>query len=466
MDKLISIQNQRILCIALVVVMLGMSNLLAQEIKPNIIFYLADDLGYLDISVHGAKVVQTPVLHKLSVEGITFNNAFVASPSCAPSRASLLTGLMPARNGAETNHSFPRKDVPYLISNLKELGYTVLAFGKVAHYKGNQKCGFDFHHDEQVNLYQHISTYFDTTSIESPVCIFVGDRRPHVSWTEEMMYPPKEVDLPSNLIDTWSTREHRSRYYTDVTGLDSEMGHVLHFLKGEFSENTITLFTSDHGAQWPFGKWNLYDTGIRTPLIMKWPGKINPGTRTDAMVSWIDIIPTLLDLVDGEVPDRLDGQSFKSVALAEQDTFREVIYTTHTGDGKFNIYPMRSIRTERYKLIVNSHPEAYHSNHSDIMRKDGAGNYWDSWNELEVKDPRAASIVNKYFQRPAREFFDLANDADEQWNLIDDPAYQEVINELQSQLDQWMKENGDEGKAHLEPYPLTGERPNRSFVGK
>lgn len=452
--------------ISLLAVLLTYIPLTAQESSPNIIVYLADDLGYLDISVHGAPVVQTPVLQKLSREGITFENAFVASPSCAPSRAALLTGLMPARNGAQTNHSFPKQDIPYLIHQLKEAGYTVLAFGKVAHYKGNKKCGFDFHHDEQVNLFRHIRTYFDSTEVKSPVCIFIGDRRPHVSWTEEMFYAPDEVDLPPYMIDTKETRAHRARYYTDVTGLDSEMGHVLHFLGDQIGENTITLFSSDHGAQWPFGKWNLYDAGIRTPLIMKWPGKIAAGTRTAAMVSWVDIIPTLLDLVGVQVPKKLDGRSFKSVLLDGEEQFREAIYTTHTGDGKFNIYPMRSIRTENYKLIINIAPEAYHSNHSDIMRKPGAGQYWNSWNEAEQKDPRAAFIVNKYFSRPEKEFYDLRFDPDEQLNLIEEEAYQGIIAQLEKQLEEWMQAQGDEGRPHRAPYPLSGRRPDRSFVGK
>ncbi|MEM7368134.1 MAG: sulfatase [Bacteroidota bacterium] len=434
--------------------------------KPNIIVYLADDLGYLDISVYGAEVVKTPVLQKLSREGMTFTNAFVTSPSCAPSRASLLTGLMPARNGAETNHSFPKEGVPYLIDNLKQSGYTVLAFGKVAHYKGNQKCGFDFHLDQQVNLYENISGYFDTASIRSPICIFVGDRRPHVLWTEEMFYAPEAVDLPPYFIDTRSTREHRSRYYTDISGLDSEMGRVLHLLEKIFGEHTITLFSSDHGAQWPFGKWNLYDAGIRTPLIVKWPGKIQANSTTDAMVSWVDILPSLLDLVKAELPKDLDGQSFKPVLFGESETCREVIYTTHTGDGKFNIYPMRSIRTEAYKLIINVEPDAYHSNHSDINRKSGAGKYWNSWNEEEAKDPRAAYIVNKYYQRPRRELYDLRTDKDEQMNLIDSPAYQTVLAELEARLDQWMRAHEDDGKAHRKPYPISGRRPDLGFIRK
>jgi len=432
--------------------------------KPNMIVYLADDLGYEDVSVYGAKVVKTPVLQRLSEEGMSFTNAFVASPSCAPSRASLLTGLMPARNGAETNHSYPDDGIPYLIKNLKDNGYQVFAFGKVAHYGGNEKCGFDFHHDEQVNLYNNISQYFDSTKVGGPVCIFIGDRRPHVGWTEEMDYDPEEVDLPDYFIDTRSTREHRSRYYTDVTGLDSEMGQVLTYLDGMLGNNTLTLFTSDHGAQWPFGKWNLYEEGIRTPLIVKWPGKIQKGSQTEAMVSWVDIMPTLLDISGAKVPKDLDGKSFSPILMGKSNELRKVIYTTHSGDGKFNVYPIRSIRTERYKLIINLVPSAYHTNHSDILRKDGAGAYWDSWEEAAQSDPKAAIIFHKYIKRPAMEFYDLQTDPTEQVNLIGSPEHQAKIMKMEGKLRKWMDQQGDERKLYRTPYYLTAPKPNAETI--
>ncbi|WP_215224003.1 sulfatase family protein [Echinicola shivajiensis] len=437
----------------------------AQE-KPNMIVYLSDDLGYLDVSVYGAEVVKTPTLEKLSEEGMTFSNAFVASPSCAPSRAALLTGLMPARNGAETNHSFPTKGIPYLIQNLKENGYSVYAFGKVAHYGGNKKCGFDFHHDQQVNLYQNISQYFDSTKVEGPVCIFVGDRRPHVWWTEEMDYAPEEVDLPPYFIDTKTTREHRARYYTDVSGMDSEMGQVLEYLGKMMGENILTLFTSDHGAQWPFAKWNLYDAGIRTPLIVKWPGVIEPGSKTAAMVSWVDILPTMLDISGSKIPADLDGKPFTDVLKGKTDQFRNLIYTTHSGDGNFNVYPIRSIRDESYKLIINLVPNALHTNHSDILRKDGAGAYWDSWDEEAVHNPLATAIVQKYFVRPEMEFYDLANDPNEQYNLADDAKYQALIGKMESQLKRWMEEQGDQQKVYHKPYPANGPKPNANTIEK
>jgi arylsulfatase A-like enzyme len=238
------------------------------------------------------------------------------------------------------------------------------------------------------------------------------------------------------------------------------MGRIDRLAQEAFGTNDfIFVYSADHGAQWPFGKWNLYDAGIRVPLIVRWPGRIKAGVRTGAMVSWVDLIPTLIDLAGGSVPAGLDGRSFAGVLLGKTNHHREVIYTTHSGDGTMNIYPIRSVRTERYKYIRNLRPDCYHSNHSDIQRKDGAGAYWDSWDAVAATNAVAAAVVAKYYQRPAEEFYDLEKDPEEQNNLAGNPEYQTQIKQLSSRLDGWMAEQGDTQRIFEEPYLVTGPRP-------
>ena len=225
----------------------------------------------------------------------------------------------------------------------------------------------------------------------------VGDRRPHVSWIKNSSYSASDIHLPDYLIDTPQTREHWGRYLTDIEGLDRSIGEVDSIAAAYFgNKNYIFMYTADHGAQWPFGKWNLYDKGIKTSLLVRWPNVIKPKTRTDAMVSWIDIFPTLIDIAGGNTSKDIDGFSFKNVLTGEKNIHREYIYTTHTGDGDMNIYPIRSVRSGRYKYIRNLLPNCYHSNHSDILRKDGAGAYWDSWDNVAQYYKKAASIIEKY----------------------------------------------------------------------
>jgi arylsulfatase A-like enzyme len=267
--------------------------------------------------------------------------------------------------------------------------------------------------------------------------------------------------LPRHFIDTKETREHWARYLTDVTGMDATMDEVDRMAREHFdTDDYLFMYTADHGAQWPFAKWNLYDAGVRTPMIFRWPGRIKAGVRTDAMVSWIDIMPTLIEFAGGKVPENIDGKSFANVLLGKSKQHRDVIFTTHSGDGVMNIYPIRAVRTRRFKYIRNLRPDCYHSNHSDILRKDGAGAYWDSWDEAAKNEPKAAAIIAKYYQRPAVEFYDLKKDPTEQNNLVGKAQYKRQIDKMSAMLDKWMEEQADIQKVFREPYPVSGPVPH------
>ena len=419
--------------------------------KPNIVIFISDDLGRLDTSIHGSNDVRTPTMDQLTASGMTFDNAYVASPACCPSRFSFLTGLMPARHGAHPNHSLVKPGTKFLPPILKKMGYHIASFGKVAH--GNRDfAGMDFNEPKKTGMSAEVEKYFSKTNIDSPICLLVGDRRPHVEWTKEMNYDPEKVTLPPFFIDTQETREHWARYLTDIEGMDEEMGRVLKFAKQKFADNFIFLFTSDHGGQWPFGKWNLYDYGTRVPLQVYWPGRIEAGKRTDAMVSWVDILPTLIDLAGGKVLSEIDGKSFADVLLGTKKTHRDKIFTTNTGDREMNIFPIRSVRMGKYKYIHNLRPDAYHTNHSDRLRSDGRGAYWYSWYAAAKINPQAAAIVKRYHTRPEFELFDLEKDPNELNNLAGNPQHQAKLVELRAELKRWTTTQGDDLQPHRHPY--------------
>lgn len=436
--------------------------------KPNMVVFIADDHGYADNSIYGLSNIRTPKMASLAAEGMVFTEAFVASPSCAPSRGALLTGLMPARNGAEANHSLPRPAAMTMVKRLQEQGYEVVALGKIGHGKETEMAGFDFHKDyggKAGPLVEVVRNFLENRHSDKPLCLMVGDHRPHVPWIRKATYDPAKVTLPGKTLDTPETRQHWARYLTDVTGMDTAMGKVDDLARKHFGKNTyLFAYTSDHGPQWPFGKWNLYDSGIRTPLIIRWTGHVKPASRTAAMVSWVDIMPTLLDLAGAPAPADIDGKSFKDVLLGTSDHHRDEIFTTHSGDGGMNVYPIRSVRTRDFKYIRNLHPEFYHSNHSDILRKDGAGGYWDSWDELAKSSPAAAALEVKYYVRPAEEFYDLQADPGELHNLAGDPASKARMDKMSADLDAWMKSQGDEKTVFNKPYPTSGPRPHEAFM--
>ena len=431
----------------------------ADATRPHLVVFLSDDHSVLDSSVYGSKDVKTPNMQRLAAAGLTFDRAFVASPSCAPSRAALLTGLYPARNGAEPNHSKPRAELKKLPAYLQELGYEVVSFGKVSHYQHTRDYGFDhWAHDkyhEDVAIPEGIK-WLRARRSGKPLCIFFGTNWPHVPWPQDGEgYEPGKVTVPPMHVDTPKTREARARYYAAVARMDAELGAAYDAAREVLGANTFFLHTSDHGAQWPFGKWSCYDAGIRTPMIAVWPGKIAPGTRTNAMVSWIDILPTLVAVAGGTAPQGIDGQSFLRVLRGEAAQHRERIFTTHSGDGRMNIYPTRSVRTPEWKYIRNLHPEFYYSTHVDITQADDAGGYFGSWRDKARTDAAAAAVLKRYHERPREELYDLRADPLELRNLAADPKHAARLAALRADVDTWMKQSGDAGKTYGEPRLLS-----------
>lgn len=433
--------------------------------KPDIVVFLCDDLGLLDSSPYGATDVRTPNMQRLANDGLTFTSAFVASPACAPSRAAMLSGLMPARNGAETNHSSAHPGIKGWPQYLRDLGYDTAAFGKVAHgTRDPARWGFS-HLDVGYNP-ARLRDYLSTRDGSKPLCLFVGTHDPHVPWDKNTDYDPAKIGLPWNFVDTPETRALRADYYTEITRADTDMGELYDFVREKLGPDTLFMFSSDHGAQWPFGKWNLYDTGIRTPLLAAWPGVIKPGTRTDAMVSWVDFTPTLIELAGGTPPPGLDGKSFADVLLGRAAQHRGEIFTTHSGDKNMNVYPIRSVRTGQFHYIRNLFPQYAHTTYIDRAEgKDGLA-FWLTWIEAAKTDPEAAAIVKHYHQRPAEELYDIVNDPEERQNLVGNPGQESTLQALRVKVNTWMKEQGDSGKLFQKPCPLDTPELSAASEGK
>jgi N-sulfoglucosamine sulfohydrolase len=427
--------------------------------RPDIVIFLTDDHSQRDATPYGSTELRTPHMQRLADAGLTFTRAYVASPTCAPSRAALLTGLMPARNGSEPNHSRPRPELKKWPAYFQELGYEVVAFGKVAHYRHGADYGFDHFANDTFHDHAGIAAaaaFLKTRDRTKPLCLFVGSNWPHVPWPEETPgYDPRRLPLPAGSIDTPATREWRARYAAAVTKADEDLGLILDAARATLGERTLFLMSGDHGAQWPFAKWNCYEAGVLVPLIVAWPGVIRPGTRSDAMVSWVDFLPTLLDAAGGPPPRDLDGRSFLRVLRGETAVHRDRIFTTHSGDGRWNIYPIRAVRSGNWKYIRNLHPDYAFTTHIDLQGNLGQRAYFATWEAAARADPRAAAIVQRYHGRPAEELYDLATDPDEQRNLAAHPAHGSRLATLRADLDAWLREQGDQQTVFATPRLLS-----------
>lgn len=431
------------------IVLLLIAATAASAAPPDIVVFLADDLSLADCSPYGGAEVPTPNMKALAAEGMTFAQAFVASPSCAPSRAALLTGLDPMKNGAMLNHAKPKADLKKWPAYFHDLGYEVVAFGKVGHYAQTADYGFDqashfkYHQDDCVT---EAAKWLAVRSSKKPLCLMVGTNWPHVPWPKDSTIAVTGV--PPTLVDTPETRTARSRYLAAVAKTDADLGIIRTVALKYLGKDHVFLFSSDHGSQFPFGKWNLTDAGVRVPLIVVRNGSIAAASRTDAMVSWIDILPTLLEAAGGQAPDSLSGKSFHDVLAGRKQSHRERVFLTHSADGTMNRYPMRAVRTSDWKYIRNLDPGAEHHTHVDKGNAESDGRqYWDSWVAKAKTDPAAAAIVKRYHSRPAEELYNVAQDPWELKNVAADPKHAERLKSLQADLDGWMKANSDEGLA-------------------
>lgn len=419
----------------------------AADQRTNIVLFLADDLDWADCSINGGRSIRTPNMERVARDGMTFSHAFVASPSCAPSRAALLTGLHCARNGAMFNHARPKADVKKWPAYFQELGYEVVSFGKTAHYQQAKEYGFDhashfkYHEDDCIIAAVNWLQKRDSTK---PLCLIVGTNWPHVPWPKKSEYATSSVNIPPTQIVTDETKTARTLYAQAVANADRDLGLVYEATRQKFAENVFFLFSADHGAQWPFGKWNCYDAGIRTPLVAVWPGKVKPESRAAAMVSWIDFLPTCLDVAGGKPARDLDGNSFTPVLRGEAQEHRNLIFTSHSGDGRMNEFPMRSVRDKKWKYIRNLDPSREFHSHVDRAK---AENYWDSWETKAAADPAAKAVIDRYLHRPAEELYDLEADPYEQRNLAADEKQSPRMSEMRQSLDEWMKTQGDHGLA-------------------
>lgn len=450
---------------ALLLVLAAELNLSAAD-KPNIVAIIADDHGVYHSTVYGSEEQKTPHMQSLADEGMTFSRAYVASPACAPSRHALMSGLMPYRNGVVGNHensNYKLTPSEGLIQRLIDAGYEVVFRGKVTH--GNGKGVIP----DQVVKLPGSNNLLDPANVEAylmqredktkPVALFIGPTDTHTIWPiepDEIHFKPEDTVLPPKTFDTPEARQLMARYNQSVENVDTTVGQVRALVKRQLDEdNTLILYTSDHGQNWAFGKWSLYETGVRAPLIAVWPGKIKPKSTTNAMVSWIDLIPTFLDIAGAPAVEGIDGKSFKNVLLGETDSHRDKIFTVHKGDKTVNVYPIRAVRTNKWKYMLNLFPEFYNTTHMDVQvfraghTRAGQQNQhyffdWNAWVRAAQDNQEAAQFLHLYHARPKEELYLVEDDPYEENNLAYDPRYADVLASMRELIQDRMKEVNDD----------------------
>lgn len=437
------------------------STLIACAKQPHIVFIIADDLGPEDTGFMGNLDVRTPALDRLAAQSAVLERVFVASPSCAPSRGALLSGLMPFRNGAEPNHTLVRDDVKQLPVYLKEIGYEVASIGKITH--GNDpRAGFDFE-DRDISLenIDIVSNYLEQRDTDKPLLLMVGIKDPHVPWPEKTFphYVPEALSVHAQHLDLPETRQELARYYTDVERMDQQVAATLEAVENHLGPGTVLFFTSDHGAQLPYGKWNNYDYSVKAPMLVRWPGFTAPGNRHSALISFVDILPTIIEIAGGSPPasgyglNEIDGRSFVPLLKGETDHHRDAVFSTNSS-AAHHTYPLRSVRTERFRYILNVFPELNFTIQTDHNPKAESHYMWEAWVNHAAADPVAAKKLRLYHNRPEEELYDLKRDPHEQFNLVENPEYRTTLESHRQVLQDWIEKSGDTLQMHGEPMEI------------
>jgi len=413
--------------------------------KPNFVFIIADDCTFRDIGCYGGQA-HTPNIDKLASEGMRFTQCFQSAPMCSPTRHNIYTGLYPVKSGAYPNHTFVKEGTKSVVHYLKPLGYRLALSGK-KHINPPEVFPFEYSGKGNNPDFEAIDKFIsDCKQSGNPFCLFACSNEPHSPWNkgDASRYDAAKLKLPPYFVDTTETRENMTRYLAEITYYDWQVGQTLALLdKYALADNTLVIVVSEQGSSFPFGKWTCYDTGLQSAFIARWPGKIEPGTVSDALIEYVDVLPTYIEAAGGTPPAVLDGKSLLPVLTGQTNEHKKYVFGEMTTRGINNgsdYFGIRSVRSARFKYVWNFTPEVKFQNactNSSIFK---------SWRQKAETDPDAAEKVRRYEHRPGEELYDVEKDPYEWKNLADDPQYATIKMRMKKRLLEWMEEMGDMGR--------------------
>lgn len=408
--------------------------------RPNILYINSHDTGRYT-QPYG-RDVPTPNIQRLAMEGVVFRNAFSVAPTCSPSRSGFLTGLCPHQNGmlGLVNHGWKMNDYSkHIVHTLKGAGYVTAQAG-VQHVAPHpEMIGYDHlltpstpEHPHNVNVSAKVAAPAAVKFIEGrpqqPFYLEVGFFETHRPYpapeaTDDASY----IEAPDTMPNVPVVREDMASFHASARIMDDGVGQVLGALERMgYLENTLVISTTDHGISFPEAKCSLRDSGWGVSMVMRGPKDFKPGAVCNAMISQIDVFPTLCEYLDIEKPRWLEGKSFLPILREEKKEINDEIFAEVTYHAAYE--PKRAVRTGRWKYIKRF----------DGRRTPVCANTDPSPSKLYWLD-------SGWQTQPEEEekLYDLVFDPEEHRNLATDPSAQEALKDMRHRLHTWMTRTDD-----------------------
>lgn len=412
--------------------------------RPNIIWIVGEDMGP-ELGCYGDARAITPRIDHLASEGVRFTKCFTHCPVCAPSRSGLITGRYPIAIGTHHMRSVLVNPPLTFTQRLQEAGYHVRWPGKTD-FNFKEPAGFASSREpwhQRGPLPQPFFAYVNFTQSHESRVRNDGDQ--HAAQTKRLTaaqrHRPEAMELPPFWPDRPIVREEVARYYDLVTSVDYDVGDVLAWIERHgLADNTVVFFFGDHGRGMPrFKRW-VHDTGTRVPLVVRWPGRIAPGTVRDDLAEFVDLPATALFLATGSVPADFDGQTLFTPAGSAPPNPRRFVHAHRDFmDEAFD--RVRSVRDARFRYIRNYHPNIPHAQPIAYMELGGTMQAWRAAHAAGELD----SVQSAFFAstKPSEELYDCDTDPFETRNLIDAPEFADRLATLRTEMDRWLAQTND-----------------------
>ena len=402
--------------------------------QPNVIKVICHDIGK-HLGCYGVKSVSTDAIDALARNGILFENFFATSPGCSPSRAAIATGMYPHNTGvlglahAHFGWSLDKK-IKHIAKYFSSNNYNSILFGLQHVTYHEEKLGFNkiFPERPADHVIKNFKDNINTNLFKKPFYAEVNFFEPHRPFDYGNVKPfkSKGVFVPKYIPNNHHSRKEFASMQGAIKKMDESVAKIINILKEKnLYQNTIIIFTTDHGIPFPRAKGTLYDAGIESSLIISYPKLKIKNKKFNELISNIDILPTLLDFAKIKIPNTIQGKSFYPLIMNKKYIENKQIFAEKTYHDLFD--PIRCIRNKNYKLIINFDSDR-------IIRVPGDAMMGDTYTTM------LDQLINV---RERYELYDLKKDKFERKNLAQNKKYKKVRLDLLKKIAKWMKSTKD-----------------------